>query len=104
MGGTPVSGGAGVAGMTVSVRRCNTSAGSTSPPAAGGVCTTYLGTTINVVTDANGDFALTDLVEGVYEVRPQPTTVAGFTISVPATALYITVGNGDVEDATFTIS
>ena len=102
--GTALNGATAVPGMTVSMRRCNVSAGALSPPTPGGVCTTYLGTTINVVTDANGDFILTGLVEGVYEVRPQPTTVAGFTSSVPATALYITVGNGDVEDATFQIS
>jgi hypothetical protein len=99
---------AAVAGMTVSMRRCNVSTGSTSPPVAvNGTtirCTTYLGTTVNAVTDAAGEFSFSGLIEGVYEVTPQPGTAAGFTTSAPAQALYRTVGNGDIEDITFTVS
>lgn len=100
--GTVVNGsGDPVEGMTVSIRRCDTSpAGAKSPPVAGGTCTTYDAgfATINVVTDASGDFEFTNLLEGNYEVRIQPTTKAGYTTSNPATALYQIVGLADVED------
>ena len=92
-----------VAGMTVSMRRCNVSAGSVSPPVAGS-CTTYLGTTINTVTDATGAFEFTGLTEGVYEITPLPNTVGGFTVSAPAQVLYLTVGNADIESRSCVIS
>ncbi len=100
--GTVVDGSADpVEGMTVSIRRCETApAGAKSPPQAGGTCTTYDAgfATVNVVTDANGDFTFSNLLEGNYEVRIQPTTKAGFTSSNPSTALYQIVGLADVED------
>jgi hypothetical protein len=92
-----------VANMTVSMRRCNVSAGAVSPPVAGS-CTTYLGTTINTVTDATGTFTFSGLTEGVYEITPIPNTVGSFTASAPAQVLYLTVGNGDVESRTFVVS
>jgi hypothetical protein len=92
-----------IAGMTISLRRCNVSAGAVSPPVAG-VCTSYLGTTVNTSSLADGTFQFDNLTEGVYEIRPTPTTVAGWNFSAPATALYLTIGNGDIENLIFTIS
>ncbi len=103
-GTVKTAGGVAVPNMTISLRRCNVSAGATSPPSGAGTCTTYLGTTVNLVSDATGAFAFTNLREGVYEIRPQPTTVAGWTTSTPAQILYITVGTGDVETYNFVIS
>ena len=68
------------------------------------ICTTYLGTTTNQVTDSTGAFNFSGLVEGVYEVTPQPGTVGGYTTANPAAALYYTLGSADVEDYTFTAS
>ena len=109
---------AGVQGMTVSLRRCDDSMNAASPPVAvdpdgpdnvaGNAddirCSTFLGTTQNAVSDASGKFSFTGLIEGVYQVTPQPGTVGGFTTSNPSAMLYLTVGNADVEDATFTVS
>ncbi|HSW31116.1 MAG TPA: carboxypeptidase regulatory-like domain-containing protein [Longimicrobiales bacterium] len=100
-----------IAGMTISLRRCNTSPvnpavgyAQSPPSAAGGTCITYLGTTANMVSDASGAFEFANLTEGIYEIRPQPTTVAGWNTSVPAQTLYLTVGNGDIEALNFVIS
>jgi hypothetical protein len=93
-----------VAGMTVSLRRCEVSTGATSPPVAVGpgiACTAWLGTTVNTTTDANGEFTFADLEEGVYEITPAATTVAGYTAVLPAQVLFLTVDNGDVEVMTF---
>jgi len=103
-GTVKTAGGVAIPSMTISLRRCNVSAGATSPPTGAGTCTTYLGTTVNMVSDAAGAFSFTNLREGVYEIRPQPTTVAGWTASAPAQILYITVGSGDVELYNFVIS
>jgi protocatechuate 3,4-dioxygenase beta subunit len=105
-GSVKTGGGVAVPGMTISLRRCNVSnpALTTSPPTGAGTCTTYLGTTVNMTSDAAGAFTFGSLVEGVYEIRPQPTTVAGWTTSTPAQILYITVGQGDVETYNFVIS
>lgn len=107
--GTAATGAAvAVAGMTVSLRRCNVSTGAASPPpVVDGVtvfCTSYLGTTVNTTTDASGVFTFAGLTEGVYEITPIPNTVGVFTTSTPAQRLYITVGTGDIETGTFTIS
>ncbi len=89
-------GGAAVAGMTVTLRRCKDSAGATSPPTAG-MCTTYLpGAPLNVATDANGMYEFANLQEGVYEATPNPVT-AGFATVTPANLLYLMVDNGDIE-------
>ncbi|MEZ4414887.1 MAG: SdrD B-like domain-containing protein [Gemmatimonadota bacterium] len=95
--GTIVDGAAApVAGMTVTLRRCKDSAGSTSPPTAG-TCTTYLpGAPQNVATDASGQFVFSNLEEGVYEVTPNPVT-AGFATVTPASLLFLMVDNGDIE-------
>jgi hypothetical protein len=103
-GTVKTGGGVAIPGMLISLRRCNVSAGATSPPSGAGVCTTYLGTTVNLSSDASGAFEFGSLREGVYEVRPQPTTVAGWTTSTPAQILYITVGTGDIENYDFVIS
>jgi hypothetical protein len=106
----------GIPGMTVSLRRCEISTADTPAPntltALSGPqtvtvntkCTTYLGTTVNTVTDANGDFQFSGLIEGVYEVSPAPGTVGGYTASNPAQAVYYTLGSADVETLTFTAS
>jgi hypothetical protein len=114
-----------VSGMTVSLRRCNDSVGAvgsvTPNPArdygADGLpgggddvvscndgAVDYLGTTQNATTNASGVFEFGGLTEGVYEVIPQPTTVGTFTTSTPAARLYFTLGSGDIESATFTVS
>lgn len=95
-----------IAGMTVSLRRCNVSTGAVSPPqtAVDQTCTTYLGSTVTAVSDANGVATFSDLIEGVYQIAPQPGTVGTYTTSAPASTLYITIGSADVESATFIIS
>ncbi len=92
-----------IEGMTVSLRRCNASAGPAKPPAAG-TCTTYLGTTQTTTTDATGAFEFDNLEEGVYQISPQPGTVGTYTTSVPADALYLQQNPGDVETLTYMIS
>jgi copper chaperone CopZ len=106
IGTVKTGGGVAIAGMTVSLRRCNVSAGATSPPTTPGpqTCTSYLGTTVNVVSDASGAFTFDNLTEGIYEIRPQPTTVAGWNTSTPSTTLYLLVGNGDIESLNFVIA
>jgi hypothetical protein len=92
-----------VSGMLVTIRRCNVSAGSTSPPSGPSVCTSYQTSfaPITMATNALGVVDFTNLLEGVYEVRPQPTTAA-FSSTAPSSALYRLVGAGDVEAFTFT--
>ena len=48
-----------------------------------------------------GLLVFANLLEGIYEVRIQPTTKAGYSSSTPATALYQIVGLADVETAQF---
>ncbi|HSM60761.1 MAG TPA: hypothetical protein VK849_08185, partial [Longimicrobiales bacterium] len=95
-----------IAGMTVSLRRCNVSTGAVSPPqtAVAQTCTSYLGSTVTAVSDANGVATFSDLIEGVYQIAPQPGTVGTYTTSTPASTLYITTGSADVESAVFIIS
>jgi hypothetical protein len=98
--------GAGVAvsGMTVTLRRCDDSAGATSPPAAG-TCTTYFPgfPTTTAVTDATGTFSFPNLQEGVYEVTPNAAS-AGLTAVAPVQRLFLLVGSGDIERGDFTAS
>ena len=96
VGRATLAGGAAVANMTVTVRRCQTSAGSTSPPSAGNCLTYTPGVQVNLVTDASGNFTATNLEEGVYEVTPNPVT-AGLTGSTPASMLFRLVDNADIE-------
>jgi hypothetical protein len=96
-------GGIGVSGMTVSLRRCGVSTGAASPPGAG-ACSSYLGGPANLTTDANGDFRFLGLREGVYQIEPVPTTVAGYTTSAPTSRLYLLIGQADLESATFVVS
>jgi hypothetical protein len=119
-GTASLGGGDAVEGMTVSARRCDDSIGAMSPAPArdfggdglpgGGddvvACADFLGTTMTVTTNASGVFEFTGLTEGVYEVIPAPTTAPGgtYNTSTPEARLYLTVGNGDIESATFTIS
>jgi hypothetical protein len=101
--GTVLDGSTGIAGMTVSLRRCNTSTGVQSPPISG-TCTTYLGTTVTTQSDSNGVFTFSNLTEGVYEITPLPNSVGSYTTSVPVHRLYVTLGSGDIEDGSFSIN
>ena len=87
-----------IANARVEIRRCRTSAGWTSPAAAG-VCTTYFaGTLVTVNTSATGAFRFTSLIEGVWEVKP---VVA----STPASRLFRFLSDnpaGDNENGDFT--
>ncbi len=99
-GGTPV------AGMTLTISRCLTSTGSTSPPSAAGNCTLVVpGSTRNITTNAAGLFTSSPigLEEGVYRVTPSPVT-AGFTGSTPGNMLFRLVDTGDIETGNFVIS
>ena len=73
--------GVGVAGVTVTITRCQTAAAQPSPPAAG-ACTAKHGTPSphiqNADTDATGVYTFTSLLEGVYQIDVAPAT-AGFT-------------------------
>lgn len=84
-------GGAVVSGAVVNMRRCNTSAGAVSPPAAG-ACTTYFpGLAIQATTNATGFFTYANLLEGVYEIMPvNPST--------PVSRLFMLVRNGESPD------
>jgi hypothetical protein len=96
--------GAVIPGMTVSLVRCDDSAGATSPPAGptAGCMTPYPGfATLSTVTDATGTFNFTNLQEGVYVVTPAPGS-AGFTTTSPANQMYLLVGPGDIERGDFT--
>ncbi len=94
-----------VAGMTVTLMRCLTSAGSTKPPSAGTCTANFPGfTAVNAVTDADGKFSFPNLTEGVYQITPNPSTVAGYTASTPTSALYRLVGANDIEDRTFVVN
>jgi len=123
--GQVTNAGVGVSGMTVSLRRCDDSTANAPAPntlttnsgpqpvTANTKCTTYLGTTVNTVTDSNGNFEFssnstatttTSIIEGVYEITPQPGTVGGFTSASPAQMLFLTSGNADTEVGNFTVS
>lgn len=103
-----IGAGTGVAGVRVTITRCQTTATAPSPP-AGGACTAKHGTpspwVVNVDTDANGNYAATGLLEGVYQVDVAPAT-AGYTNNlgpdgVAATGdeqmLATLQGNNDIE-------
>ncbi len=84
------------AGITVTLQRCLTAAGFTSPPTAG-TCTTFIpGTPLNATTDASGVFSFTNLQEGTYQVTVNPAT-GGFTTATPAQLLYQLKDSGDIE-------
>ena len=73
--------GVGVAGVTVTITRCQTAGTQPSPPAAG-ACTAKHGTPSphiqNADTDATGVYTFTSLLEGVYQIDVAPAT-AGYT-------------------------
>lgn len=84
-------GGAAISGALVNLRRCNTSAGAVSPPAAG-ACTTYFpGLPVQATTDPTGFFTYANLLEGVYEIMP-------VTPSTPASRLFLLMRNGESPD------
>lgn len=103
--------GKGVAGMTISLRRCDVSVGAAKPPKAEDLgpdgirgtaddvvaCQSYLGTTATTVTDSTGTFTFNNLQEGVYEITPQPGTVGSYTFSDPVREVYLQQNPGDVE-------
>ena len=85
--------GAPVANAQVRMRRCMTSAGAVSPPAAG-ACTTYFDaptTFVTATTDPTGFFTYPNLLEGVYEIAP---VVA----STPTSRLFLLMRNGESPD------
>jgi hypothetical protein len=88
---TNAVGGAPISGATVNLRRCNVSAGAVSPPATG-ACTSYFpGAAVPATTDPTGFFTYSNLLEGVYEVRPvNPST--------PPSRLFMLVRNGESVD------
>jgi hypothetical protein len=99
-----------ITGMTVTLRRCHaatttvlTAFSGPIAAAAGDLCTAYYPGQINVTTDATGTFTFANLVEGIYEVVPNASTVAGFAgiVAPNNTMLYWTSGSGDIE--TFTL-
>lgn len=94
------AGGTGVSGLSVSIRRCRTSAGTVSPPGPG-TCLSYLPQGGTATTDAAGEVVFS-VEEGVYQVTPVPA--GPYTSSAPASRLYLMVGRGDIEVGTFVVS
>lgn len=95
------AGGTAVPSMTVTLRRCATSAAAPTPPAAG-TCGTYFAgfTPQNSTTNASGQFTFSALQEGVYEVTTSPAS-AGYASTTPASMLYWLSGANDVETGNF---
>lgn len=93
----------GVAGMTVTLRRCFVTAGSASPPAPGNCAGSYFpGSSANsTTTAADGTFQFSGLQEGVYEVQPVAASVSGYVSSSPSSRLYRIEGAADTETAIF---
>ena len=108
--------GVGVAGVRVTITRCQTAATMPSPP-VGGACTAKHGVPsphiANFDTDSSGNYTFSNLLEGVYQIDVAPAT-AGYTTNegldgVAATGDEIVLatiqGNNDVETvAAFEIS
>jgi protocatechuate 3,4-dioxygenase beta subunit len=109
--------GVGVAGVRVTITRCQTAATTPSPP-VGGACTAKHGVPsphiANFDTDSSGNYTFGTLLEGVYQIDVAPAT-AGYTTNegldgVAATTgdnvvLATIQGNNDVETvAAFEIS
>ncbi len=96
--------GDGVGGVTVTIRRCQTSAGSTNRPASGSCGATYDSSfgAASAITNEAGGFTFSNLREGVYEVRPSAFP-AGFTDSNPDSRLYLIDTPADTETGIFTV-
>ncbi len=100
--GKVTAGGSAVAGVRVTITRCQTAATAPSPPAAG-ACTAKHGTPsphiINQDTDSNGNYTFTGLLEGVYQIDVAPATAGYTNIVTPAGGTYLATlqGNNDVE-------
>ncbi len=81
------AGAVGVAGVAVTVTRCQTSTAAPSPPAPG-VCTAKHGVPSphiqNADTDATGKYTFTGLLEGVYQIEVFPASAGYSTITTPA--------------------
>ena len=100
-------GGAVVPNMSVTLRRCLTSAGAVKPPAGPALCTTYMplaapnaGPT-TVSTDATGTFTYNNLQEGVYEIVPNAASV-NLTSTTPTSRLFLQSGSQDIERGDYT--
>ena len=97
--GTVKAGTTGVAGVTVTITRCQTAATAPAP----GACTLKHGTPsphiANVDTDASGGYSFTTLLEGVYPVDVAPVTAGYTTITTPAVGVYRATfaENNDIE-------
>ncbi len=75
--GEITGGGAPLPSESVSLRRCNVSAGSVLPLAAGMCTSCFSGDPVTVLTDPTGFFTFSNLLDGVYEVVPaDPSTPA----------------------------
>lgn len=91
-----------VAGVTVTLRRCDDSTGGSSPPQPG-TCTSYAGLVVNAVTTSTGAFTFANIEEGIYEITPNPVT-AGYTTSTPVSRLFKLVGTGDIEEGNYVVN
>jgi protocatechuate 3,4-dioxygenase beta subunit len=100
--------GVGVAGVRVTITRCQTAATTPSPP-VGGACTAKHGVPsphiANFDTDSSGNYTFGTLLEGVYQIDVAPAT-AGYTTNegldgIPTNGDEIVLasiaGNNDVE-------
>lgn len=102
--GAVKNGGAAVSGVTVTVTRCRTAGAAPSPPTAG-VCTLKHGNPsphiTNIVTDASGNYSVTGLLEGVYQIDVSPQTVGLSTVAVPggpSSCLAVVTGDAGIAN------
>lgn len=102
LSGSVKTAGVGVPGARVTVTRCQTAPSAPSPPAAG-ACSSKHGTPsphiVNVDTDADGNYAVSGLLEGVYQIEVAPQTAGYGSVDVPAGGTYLAVLKGDGDSA-----
>jgi len=106
--GTVKTGAAGVAGVRVTVTRCQTAPAEPDPPAAGACTLTHGNPSThikNVDTDANGNYTVSGLLEGIYQIVVAPQTAGFTTVAVPGGGVYLAVirgsgGHANVPDFT----
>jgi len=102
------TGAAGVAGVRVTVTRCQTAPAEPDPPAAGACTLTHGNPSThikNVDTDANGNYTVSGLLEGIYQIVVAPQTAGFTTVAVPGGGVYLAVirgsgGHANVPDFT----
>lgn len=103
LSGAVKTGGVGVAGALVTAIRCQTAPAAPSPPVAG-ACTIKHGSPVvqftNVETDASGNYTISGLLEGIYQIEVAPATAGYSNVVVPGGAgLYLAVLRGDGDSA-----